>query len=131
MLVKSLFTLFFLGTNCYVFLILYLRSRFRIVPIISIIGSTILLWVENNRYLFYSKEDFLMLVVFSYVQVIAWYFLRFIFSRSFNVNYGEIAQSSSALRTNFERAKKIAFSIVIPIVISINQLSIIWGLDLK
>jgi hypothetical protein len=72
-----------------------------------------------------------MLVVFSYIQIIAWYFLRFIFSRTFKVNYGEITPSSSRLWTNFERAKKIAFSVAIPIVISINQLDIIWGLDLK
>lgn len=134
MYVKIFFTIFFLGLNLYVFLNLYLKIKLNIFSTCFILFLTLSLWAANYKYNFFSNGDLLLLIVFSYSQIFVWYFLKFIFSRTYGLilgipNIGK-DEASNTHTFFFRKIITIIFSIAIPFILSINQISIIWNIDL-
>ena len=131
MLVKILLTAFLLSLNLYVYLHLLLKIRFRLLPVLLILLLTLAIWVANYKYIFIPNSDMLLLIVFSYIQIIAWYFYRFIFLRKFALaGFGKdrILNNNILL---FRKGIIVIFSFALPLVLSINQLAIIWNLNLS
>ena len=134
MFIKILLSAFLLGLNCYVFIYFYMSLKFKLLPILFLLLLTIAIWVVNYEYgifdFFISKQDLLLLIIFSYVQFPAWYFYKFIFGKAFRIKYdNEDGASANSRSLTFNNVKKFIFSVIIPVVISINQLSAIWGLN--
>lgn len=130
MISKIFFSTFFLGLNLLVFWHLYWKIRFRIIEVLLILALTISLWIVNNNYLFVSSNDFILLIVFSYSQIIVWHFLIFIFMKNFDTNKNRNIKVTRFYFASFLGAKRFIISLLILIILSLNQLSIIWGLNI-
>jgi len=132
MFIKILLSAFLLGLNCYVYIHFYLSLKFKLLPILFILLLSVAILGVNYEYHIFnslSNQDILFLILFSYFQFPAWYFYKFVFSRAFRINYDEDKTSTNYKILTFNNAKKLILSILLPLVISINQLSAIWNLN--
>jgi len=131
MLAKIFLTGFFLGLNLYFFVHLYLKIRFKLIPAFFLLLLTGALWIANSICAFISNSDLLYISIFSAIQPITWHFYTFIFGRVYGIANNNKSNSSNYYVLIFNNVKRFVLLVLIPIVISINQLATIWQFHLK
>lgn len=131
MFTKIFLTVFFLGLNLYFFVHLYLKIKFKLIPAFFLLLLTAAVWIANSVYVFISNSDLLYISIFTAVQPITWHFYTFIFERAYSIGRNNKNNSSNNYVLIFNNVKRFVLLVLIPIIISINQLATIWQFDLK